>query len=174
MQLWLLIVRKLPVSEDLKMIEHKLLEWKKSKTRDSIMLVNLYLSIFYFITLCEGEGAASPQIATKLDTANKIVQEEGKQNKSRSRIIEWLQAKGKGFQCLCSDQQVPTKMRELEGKANISTRNPSLSWKGIHVHFNPTYASSEMFSDGQLVKFNVGFSLRGICAIKVESVQVQE
>ena len=174
MQLWLLIVRKLPVGEDLKMIEHKLLEWKKSKTRDSIMLVNLYLSIFYFITLCEGEGTASPQIATKFDTANKTVQEEGKQNKSRSRIIEWLQAKGTGFQCLCSDQQVPTKMRELEGKVNISTRNPSLSWKGIHVHFNPTYASSEMFSDGQLVKFNVGFSLRGIRAIKVESVQVQE
>lgn len=173
MQLWLLIVRKLPIGGHMEMIERKLLEWKKSKTRDSIMLVNLYLSIFYFITLCEGEGTASPQIATKLDTANKIVQEEGKQNKSRSRIIEWLHAEGKGFQCLCSDQQVPSKMRELEGKVNLSTRQPSLSWKGIHVHFNPTYASSEMFSDGQCVKFNVGFSLRGIRAIKVESVQVQ-
>lgn len=171
MQLWVLIVRKLPVGEKLEMIEHKLLEWKKSKTHDSIMWVNLYLSILYFIILCEDEGTASPQIATKFDTANKIVQEEGKQNKSRSRIIEWLQARGKGFRCLCSDQQVPSKMRELEGKVNISTQHPSLSWKGIHVHFNPTYASSEMFSDGQRVKFNIGFSLRGIRAIKVESVQ---
>ena len=78
MELWLLVVRKLPI--DMEIIEQKLLEWKKSKTCDSIMLVNFYLSILYFITLCESEGNVSLKIAEKLETANKIVQEKGKQN----------------------------------------------------------------------------------------------
>ena len=62
-------------------------------------------------------------------------------------------------------------MRELEGKINLSTHQTSLSWKGIHVHVNPSYASSKGLSNGQCVKFNVGFSLRGIRAIKVDPVQ---
>lgn len=173
MQLWLLIVRKLSAGKDMEMIGYKLLEWnKRSKMGESKMWVNLYLSIFYFITLCEGKGTTSPQMAAKFNTANKIVQEEGQQNKSRSRIIEWLQAKGKGFQCLRSDKQEPNDMLKLEGKVmNVSMKRPSISWKGIHVYFNPTYSSSESFSDGQFVIFTVGFSLRGVRAIMVESVQ---
>lgn len=173
MQLWLLIVRKLPEGQDMEMIGHKLLEWnKKSKTCESKLWVNFYLSIFYFIALCEGKGTMSPQMAAKFTAADRIVQEEGKQSKARSRIIEWLQAKGKGFQCLRSDLQVPKEMRELEGKVmNISLQHPSISWKGIHVYCNHTHLSSETFSDGQFVKFTVGFNLRGIRVIKVESVQ---
>ena len=172
MQLWLLIVRKLPVGKNMEIIGHKLLEWnKKSKTPESKMWVNLYLSIFYFITLCEG-NTTFPQMAAKFNTANKIVQEEGQQNKSRSRIKEWLQAEGKGFQCLRSDKQEPNRMLELEGKVmNILMKRPSISWKGIHVYFNPTYSSSDTFSEGQCVRFTVGFSLRGVRAITVKSIQ---
>lgn len=83
-----------------------------------------------------------------------------------------MQAEGKGFQCLRSDKQERNNMLKLEGKVmNVSLKRPSISWKGTHVYFNPTYSSSESFIDGQFVIFTVGFSLRGVHAITVESVK---
>ena len=46
MQLWLLIVRKLPAGKDIEMIGHKL-----SKTGEGKMWVNLYLSISCYYTV---------------------------------------------------------------------------------------------------------------------------
>ena len=68
---------------------------------ENSVLVNFYLTIFYFIKLI----SEAPLIISNFNAANEKVQRESMEDKSQSRIREWLQAAGKGFQCLRSDQQ---------------------------------------------------------------------
>ena len=175
MLLWLSVVRKLPTGNKIDEIERKLKNWYSAitRTRESSMWLNFYFSIFYFIKLISCDHAETPMIIKNFKDCNKKVQEEGKLKKSRSRIVEWLHAAGEGFQCLCSGEQLLSKMRQFEGRVNIleqndfeKRKNVSLSWKGIHVHYDP--APSDQLNNGQHVKFTVGFSLRGIRAIRVE------
>lgn len=175
MQLWLLIVRKLNTGKDMEMIGDKLSKWKSnvSSTSDSNMWVNFYLSIYYFIKLISCNEVGTPLMISNFKACNVKVQEEGKQNKSRSRIKEWLHETGEGFQCLRSGEQTPREMRQFEGIVNLpkcseQEKHASLSWKGIHVFFDSTW--SEQFSHGQTANFNVGFTLRGIRAINVKRV----
>ena len=173
MKLWLSIVRKLPVGNDMEKIEDKLLKWKWKRTsnvNENSMLVNFYLIIFYFIKLISCDKREAPCIISNFNVANEKVQRESMEDKSRSRIREWLQAAGKGFQCLRSDQQDNNAMRWLEGKIIIlsSQESPLVSWKGIHVFLDSR--TSKLFKDGQHVKFTVGFSLRGVRTIAVEPI----
>ena len=173
MKLWLSIVRKLPGrGNDMEKIQEKLLKWKsKSSSIDgSSMLVNFYLTVFYFIKLISCGKTEAPAIISKFTAANERVQRDSMENKSRSRIREWLQASGEGFQCLRSDQQDINAMRWLEGKLIILSRqeSPLISWKGIHVFANLKMSMS--FKDGQHVRFTVGFSLRGVRAIDVKLI----
>ena len=170
MKLWLSIVRKLPVGTDMEKIEDKLLKWKhKSSTVDeNSMLVNFYLTIFYFIKLISCDKTDAPPIISSFNEANVRVQRKSTEDKSRSRVREWLQAAGEGFQCLRSDQQDLSAMRWLEGTVIILSKqeSPLISWKGIHVFLD--IKTCKPFKDGQHVKFTVGFSLRGVRAITVE------
>jgi len=143
MLLWISVVRKLPTGNKIDDIEEKLKSWYSAVTRskESSMWLNFYFSIFYFIKLISCNKAEAPMIVKNFKDCNKKVQEESKLKKSRSRIIEWLHAAGEGFQCLCSGEQLLSKMRQFEGKVTILTqeksKNVSLSWKGIHVHYDP-------------------------------------
>ena len=171
MKLWLSIVRKLPGrGNDMEKIKDKLLKWKsKSSSVDgNSTLVNFYLTIFYFIKLISCDKTEAPVIISNFNAANERVQKDSMEDKSRSRIREWLQAAGEGFQCLRSDQQDTKAMRWLEGKFIILSRqeSPLISWKGIHVFAD--HKMSMTFKDGQHVKFTVGFSLRGVRAITIE------
>ena len=172
MKLWLSIARKLPVGNDMEKIEDKLLKWKykSSSVNENSVLVNFYLTILYFIKLISCDKTEAPLIISNFNAANVKVQRESMEDKSRSRIREWLQAAGKGFQCLRSDQQDHNAMRWLEGKIIIlsSQESPLVSWKGIHVFLDSK--TSKSFKDRQHVKFTVGFSLRGVRTIAVESI----
>ena len=172
MKLWLSIVRKLPAGNDMEKIQDKLLQWKSksSSVNENSMLVNFYLTIFYFIKLISCDKKEAPLIISNLNAANEKVRRESMEDKSRSRIREWLQADGEGFQSLRSDQQDYNAMRWLEGKIiNLSRQeSPLVSWKGIHViHDSRT---SKPLKDGQHVKFTVGFSLRGVRVIVAEPI----
>ena len=172
MKLWLSIVRKLPAGNDMEKIEDKLLKWKykSSSTNENSMLVNFYLTIFYFIKLISCDKTEASRIISNFNSASEKVQRESMEDKSRSRIKEWLQAAGKGFQCLRSDQQDHNAMQWLEGKIIILSRqeSPLVSWKGIHVFLDSK--TSKLFKDGQHVKFTVGFSLRGVRTIAAEPI----
>ena len=172
MKLWLSIVRKLPAGNDMEKIQDKLLKWKSksSSVNENSMLVNFYLTIFYFIKLISCDKTEAPLIISNFNAANEKVQRESMEDKSRSRIREWLQADGKGFQCLRSDQQDHNAMRWLEGKIIILSRqeSPLVSWKGIHLFLDSK--TSKSFKDGQHVKFTVGFSLRGVRVIDAEPI----
>ena len=173
MQLWLSVVRELPIGKDMDVIGDKLSKWKSNvSSSDSKMWVNFYLSIFYFVKLISCNETGAPLLGSSYKDANRRVQEEGKQNKSRSRIKEWLHETGKGFQCLRSGEQNRIEMRQFEGTIHSTEGRRSLiSWKGIHVFFEPYDRTlTEQFNHGQLVKFTVGFSLRGVRAITVEAV----
>ena len=154
----------------MKKIQDKLLKWKSksSSVDENSMLVNFYLTIFYFIKLISCNKTEAPVIISNFNAANERVQKESMEDKSRSRIREWLQAVGEGFQSLRSDQQDIKAMRWLEGKVIMLSRqeSPLISWKGIHVFAD--LKMSMPFKDGQHVKFTVGFSLRGVHAIAVE------
>ena len=151
----------------MKKIQDKLLKWKsKSSSVDG----KFYLTICYFIKLITCDKTEAPEIISNFNAANKRVQRDSTsmEDKSRSRIREWLQADGEGFQCLRSDQQDINAMRWLEGKVIMLSRQESslISWKGIHVFAD--YKMSMRFKDGQHIRFTVGFSLRGVRAIAVE------
>ena len=171
MQLWLSVVRKLPIGTNMEMIGDELSKWK-SRIKESKIWVNFYLSIFYFIKLISCNETGAPLLISNFKDANRRVLEEGQQNKSRSRIKEWLHATGEGFQCLRSGEQIRNEMRQFEGTVHSNEGKHSLiSWKGIYVFFGPYDRSlAEQLHHGQHVKFTVGFSLRGIRAITVEAV----
>ena len=170
MKLWLSLVRKLPDGTDMEKIQDKLLKWKhkSSSVDENSVLVNFYLTVFYFIKLISCDKTEAPPIISSFNEAAVKVQRESTEDKSRSRVREWLQAAGEGFQCLRSDQQDQSAMQWLEGKVIILSKqdSPLISWKGIHVFLDTKTCQS--FKDGQHVKFTVGFSLRGVRAIKVE------
>ena len=172
MKLWISIVRKLPGGNDMGKIQDNLLKWKSrsSSVDGNNMLVNFYLTIFYFIKLISCNKTEAPLIISKFNETHERVQKISMEDKSRSRIREWLQEAGEGFQCLRSDQQDLSAMQWLDGKVIILSRQacPLVSWKGIHVFFDSKTSTGLTLKDGQNVKFTVGFSLRGVRAIAVE------
>ena len=110
------------------------------------------------------------QIVTSFNEANKKVQRENTEDKSRSRVREWLQAAGEGFQCLRADKQDQSEMQWLEGNVigSSTEKTQLISWKVIHVFLILKHVAKP-FKDGEHVKFTVGFSLRGVRAITVIS-----
>lgn len=177
MQSWVSIVRKLPEGRDMERIQEKLHKWKRKILiiGESQMLVNFYFAIFYFIKLISCNETDAYQIVSDFKAAYENVQKESMTDKSRSRIKEWLQVAGKGFQCLRSDQQDPNQqnfdeMLWLEGKVVTSLKqNKTLvSWKGIDMIYKSKTPKS--FKDGQQVKVAVGFSMKEVRAIVVEPV----
>lgn len=189
MKNWLLIIKNLPnVGGNLKIVEEKLLLWRnegpcitedkrKIKVKNNPLWANFYLTICYFIQVIEtDEKAEIPPIVEQFKNACKVMQEEGKENKSQFQIKEWLHHSGTGFGRLRSGRYISDEMLQIKGSVGIPSWQeahqsrgdkgfPYIVWESIRIPFDAKRYSDHQLKQGNEVTFGVGFTLRGPQAI---------
>ena len=189
MKNWLLIIKNIPkVGGNLKEVEEKLLLWKtqgpcitddkqKIQVKNNPLWVNFYLTICYFIQIIDtNKKSEIPPIVEQFKKVCKEMQEEGKENKSRFQIREWLHHSGTGFGQLRSSQCVLDEMLQLNGSVGIPSWQearqrrgdkgfPYITWKSICIPFDAKRYSSHQLNQGNDVAFGVGFTFRGPQAV---------
>ena len=189
MKVWLLIIKNIPnIGGNLKTVEEKLLLWKnqgppitedkqKIQVKNNPLWANFYLTICYFIQVIETDKKAEiPSIIKQFKSACTVMQEEGKDNKSRFQIREWLHHSGTGFGRLRSGQYILDEMFRIEGSVGIPSWQeahqsrghkgfPYITWENIQIPFDAKRYSNYHLKQGNQVAFGIGFTLRGPQAI---------
>ena len=187
MKNWLSIIKNVPtIGGNLKVVEQKLLLWKnkgpsvtedkqKIQIKNNPVWVNFYLTICYFIKLIETDEEVEIPLEQFKSTC-KLMQEEGKENKSQFQIKEWLHQNGAGFGRLQSGQYISDEMFQLTGSVGIPSWEearqsrgdkgfPYILWKSICIPFDAKRYSDHHLKQGNQVTFGVGFTFRGPKAI---------